>query len=502
MTSSHDDATLREFGYDQKLDRSVGKLASFCIGFSVISATTAVYSGFGFGLSTAGPAYVWTFPIAVAVFFVWAVIAGDLASKIPLAGYAYQWTSRLVGPSLGWFTGFAGLIGFISGFTGVAYIMAGYLGNLLGWDLGTAGQVFTTIGIVFVCVLINAYGVRLATLLNNVGVGLELVVTLAVTALIAAVVLFGSTSHQGLSYLFSTGGSTTSPYVWVWLTSSLGCIFGLLGVEAAADIAEETQDARRVIPRTMLYALGLSSAIEFVMYLVFLLAVPDPAAISESASPIADIMAGQLSPVFSKIVVGFALTNILVCVLANMLVATRLLYSMARDNVLPASRLLQKVSVGRKVPAAAVWTTGVISVAILLSALINAQAFAYILGLSALGYFTVYVLTTSGLILAGHRGRMPAATPGTFDLGVLRKPVHIIGLVAFTAVLAALLLLPDFRANGRIFLAVLVVAALWWAVVLRGRIARGQAGPALSNVADTSRRTADEAQSEPVGPLL
>ena len=487
MTTSPEDTGLRQFGYEQRLDRSVGKLASFCIGFSVISATTAVYSGFGYGLSTAGPAFVWTFPIAAAVFFVWAVIAGDLASKIPLAGYAYQWTSRLVGPTLGWFTGFAGLIGFISGFTGVAYIMASYLGNLFGWSLSTGGQVGLTLGIVGICVLINAYGVRLATLLNNIGVAVELVVTLAVTAVIAVVVVFVTNDHQGVSFLFSTGGSGASPYVWVWLTSSLGCIFGLLGVEAAADIAEETRDARRVIPRTMLYALGVSSAIEFIMYVVFLVAIPDSAAIESSSSPIADIMSAQLSPVFSKIVVGFALTNILVCVLANMLVATRLLYSMARDNVLPASRLLQRVSAGRRTPSSAVWTTGVISAAILLSALISPQAFAYILGLSALGYFTVYVLTTAGLISAGRRGRMPAATPGTFDLGRWRNPVHILGLIAFSAVLAALLFLPDFRANGRVFLAVMAVAALWWALVLRTRISRGQAGPQRLRSAEPSR---------------
>ncbi len=163
MATVDEDAKLKEFGYAQKLDRSVGRLASFCLGFAVISATTAVYSGFGFGLATAGPAFVWTFPIAALIFFVWAVIAGDLASKIPLSGYAYQWTSRLVGPSLGWFTGFAGLIGFISGFTGVAYIMAGYLGNLLGLEMTTPSQIWITFAIVMVCVLINAYGVRLAT---------------------------------------------------------------------------------------------------------------------------------------------------------------------------------------------------------------------------------------------------------------------------------------------------------------------------------------------------
>ncbi|GGM04612.1 APC family permease [Nakamurella endophytica] len=480
MTVSEEDARLAEFGYTQKLDRSVGRLASFCIGFSVISATTAVYSSFGFGLSHAGPAFVWTFPIAAAVFFVWAVIAGDLAAKIPLAGYAYQWTSRLVGPTLGWFTGFAGLVGFISGFTGVAYIMSSYLGGLFGWELSDAGLIWVTIAIVLVCVVINAYGVRLATLLNNIGVTLELVVTLAGTLIVAAIVFFVSTHHQTVSFLFTKGDTVSEPYLFAWLTSSLGCIFGLLGVEASADVAEETKAARRTIPRTMLYALGVSSAIEFLMYIVFLLGIDDPAAVSASGAPIADIMSRQVAPWFSKAVVAVALTNILVCVLSNMLVATRLMYSISRDNMVPGARFLSHVSPGRRTPSAAVWSTGILSILILLSALVNAQAFAYIIGLSALGYFTVYVLTTGGLVLSRRRGNLPAAEPGTFDLGRMRTPVYTVGLVVFAAVLAALLLLPEFRANGRIFLYVMIGAGVWWALGLRPRLRRGDAGPAYS----------------------
>ena len=40
--SNAEDAVLNELGYTQKLDRSVGTLASFAIGFATISATTAV----------------------------------------------------------------------------------------------------------------------------------------------------------------------------------------------------------------------------------------------------------------------------------------------------------------------------------------------------------------------------------------------------------------------------------------------------------------------------
>ncbi|MBX7448024.1 amino acid permease [Mycolicibacterium sp. 3033] len=479
MDTSEEDRQLGELGYTQKLSRSVGGVSSFFLGFSVISATTAVFSGFGFGLSTAGPAFVWTFPLAVAVFFVWALIAADLVVKLPLAGYAYQWTSRLVSPHLGWFTGFAGAVGFISGFTGVAFVMSGYIGSLLGIEMSTSAQIFTSIGVVLLCVLINVYGVRLATMLNNIGVALELVVTIGATAFVAIVAFFVTNEHQGIEFLFSAGaaGDSTSPYVIVWLTASLGCIFGLLGVEAAADVAEETKNARRTIPRTMFLALGVASAIEFFMYIVFLLVIKDPSTLSDSTSPITDLFAQQVSPWFSKLVIALALTNILVCVLASMLVATRLVYALGRDNMLPGSRVLRRVSTTHKVPTFAVWATGLVSFALLLSALANEQTFSYIIGMSALGFFGVYMLTTAGLVVANARKRIPQGAPGVFDLGRMRLPVYILGLVVFGSVMSALLFLPDFRANAIVFVVTMGLAAVWWLVVLRGRIARSEAGP-------------------------
>lgn len=479
MDSTDEDRRLNELGYTQKLSRSVGGVSSFFLGFAVISATTAVFSGFGFGLGTAGPAFVWTFPIAVAVFFVWALIAADLVSKIPLSGYAYQWTSRLVNPSLGWFTGFAGTIGFISGFTGVAFVMAGYTGNLFGIEMSTPIQILIAIAIVLLCVLINVYGVKLATLLNNIGVALELVVTLGATAFIAIVAFFVTNEHQALDFLFTTGGTDggPSPYVVVWLTSSLGCIFGLLGVEAAADIAEETKNARRTIPRTMFLALGVASVIEFFMYLTFLLVIKDPDALAGSASPIADLFAQQISPWFSKVVIALALTNILVCVLANMLVASRVVYALARDNMLPGSTVLRRVSTTHKVPTAAVWATGVVSFVLLSSAFANEQTFSYIIGMSALGYFGVYMLTTVGLLIANRRGRIPDGGSDAFDLGRFRVPVYVLGILVFGAVMAALLFLPDFQPNAVVFVVAMAIAGVWWLARLRTRIATGQAGP-------------------------
>lgn len=475
--TSDEDLNLRRLGYTQKLDRAVTPFASFCVGFAVISATTAVYAGFGFGVGKAGPAFVWTVPVVFAVFAVWAVIAADLAVKLPLAGYAYQWTSRLVHPSLGWFTGYLGLIGFISGFTGVAYTFAQYFAGLIGWNATTPDLVRTTAAVLLVCVLINVYGVRLATAINNVGVLLEIVLTVGITAFVLILVVLVRHQGQPLSYLTTHHGITSKPYLFGWLVSSLGTIFGLLGVEAGADLAEETKGARRVIPRTMFMALGTAAVIEFFMYVTFLLATGDPAKVNASATPIQEVISSQISPLFADVVVAIALTNILVCVLANMLVATRLLYAMSRDNMTPFAGLLGTVSRKHKVPTAAVWGSAAIAVFFLATALFSVTAFAYILGMATIGYFGVYILTTVGMLVADARGEFPPAEPGHFDLGRLRRPVHVAGLVGFAVVMAALTLLPDFRPNLRPLAVLLVLGAAWWLFVVRRRIAAGTAGP-------------------------
>jgi amino acid transporter len=162
-----------------------------------------------------------------------------------------------------------------------------------------------------------------------------------------------------------------------------------------------------------------------------------------------------------------------------MLVATRLIYSMARDNMLPGSRQLAIVKPGHKSPIFAVIAATAVSLLILLSALYSSTAFAYILGMSSLGYFGVYVFTTAGLIYSDRKGNLPATEPGLFDLGRKRRPLHILGLIVFSATLLALLLLPDFRKNGYVYLGSIALCGVWYLTVLRGRLARHEAGPSF-----------------------
>jgi amino acid transporter len=474
-----EDAKLAEFGYTQKLDRSVGRLASFALGFATISATTAVFTGFGAGYFTAGGPFVWTLLLAAAVFLIWTFIAADLTAKLPLAGYAYQWTSRMHGSMLAWFTGVLALAGWVCGMTGVGFILSGYLGSLFGWNMSQTAQILVAIGVMAVCMLVNLYGVRFATMVNNIGVSLELVITVGATLLVAVVAFSSPENHQPLSVLF-TGGSSGdhSAYVLAWLAASLGPFFGLIGVEASADIAEETVNARKVIPRTMFYALTASIVIEFGMYVVYVLAIKDAGAVeAASAAPIEAIITQQVGPVVTKVVVAVALTNVMACILANILVATRLTYSMARDNMLPFSHVWRHVSPSSRTPSYAVLGLFGLSTVLLLSALVSEKAFFLIIGLSSLAVCAMYLLQTVAVLIAHRRGTIPAAAPGTFDLGRARVPVAILALIAFAAVCAALVALPQFAGNGYVFAGLLVLAGLWAGTGLRRRLQTGEAGP-------------------------
>src|SRR5215469_11039837 len=86
-------------GYKPEPRRSLRFFSMFAIAFSIISITTGIFLNYAFGLSYWGPASIWTWPIVGVGNLMIAVVVAELGTRIPLAGYAYQWSSRLVNSS-------------------------------------------------------------------------------------------------------------------------------------------------------------------------------------------------------------------------------------------------------------------------------------------------------------------------------------------------------------------------------------------------------------------
>src|SRR3712207_6199412 len=93
------------------LRRGVGPFGSFAAGFSFVSILTTVFQLFGLGFSFGGAAFFWTWPAVFAGQLLVSLCFAELVARYPISGAIFQWSSRLAGTDVGWFTGWIMVIG-------------------------------------------------------------------------------------------------------------------------------------------------------------------------------------------------------------------------------------------------------------------------------------------------------------------------------------------------------------------------------------------------------
>src|SRR5215470_4992468 len=166
MTGAGSQDVLARHGYKQELKREMGWFSSFAVSFSIIAVTTGLFATYGAGLQTAGPAFIWTWPVVGAGQLLLALVFARLARRIPLSGMAYQWTRELGGDSLAWWVGWLMIIQVLTGLAAVCYAMASYTLPLFGFSASDRNTIVATTAMVFSIAVINQVGVKIASLVN------------------------------------------------------------------------------------------------------------------------------------------------------------------------------------------------------------------------------------------------------------------------------------------------------------------------------------------------
>ena len=98
---------MEHFGYKESLDRSIGKFGSFAAGVSYISILTGTFQLFYFGFGTAGPAYLWSWPMVFVGQLAVALCFMELAAKYPVCGFGLQLVQEAGQPHRGLVLGLA-----------------------------------------------------------------------------------------------------------------------------------------------------------------------------------------------------------------------------------------------------------------------------------------------------------------------------------------------------------------------------------------------------------
>jgi urea carboxylase system permease len=407
-----DAGDLSAFGYGQQLRRKIGSYGSFAAGFSFVSILTTVFQLFFFGFSFGGPAFFWTWPIVLVGQLLVALCFAELAARYPISGAIYQWAGRLGGRLWGWTAGWLMIVAQTVTLAGAAIALQVVLPPVWsGFQLvpgdssltstsGAANAVVLGVLLLGVTTAINALGVRLMSVVNSVGVTCELVgVTLLCIALF-------SHAERGPGIVLQTQGIEGHGYLWAFAVSGLMAAYVLVGFDSAGELSEETRDPRRTTPRTILRAVlvsGLGGALMLLATLMAAASVTD-GSLGDPAQGLPYVLTSRLGDTLGRVFLVDVAIAVSVCTLAIQTSATRMVFSMARDRVLPFAAGLAKVNRRTGTPVRASVVVGVLAAALLLVNVGNAALFTTIASVCIMLLYLAYLMVTLPLLVRRLRG--------------------------------------------------------------------------------------------------
>ncbi len=323
---------------------------------------TSIYSLTGKVAGEVGGALWVPFLVAFTVAFLTAFSYLELVGKYPRAAGAALYVHRAFG--IHFLTFLVAFAVMCSGLTSASSAAQAFGGDYLTAIVPGAPSWLIMVGFLLVLAAINLRGVGESVKLNMVLTciemsGLAIVVVAGVYA-----IFFGPAQGADVDPgRLTEFDSSTSPFFAVTSATSLA-FFAMVGFEDSVNMAEETRNPTKTFPRALLLALGIAAAIYLVIALITATLVPT-AALADSDGPLLLVVKAALPwfpPILFAAIALFAVSN---TALINMLMASRLLYGMANEGIIP--RQFGRVHPVRRTPWVSILFTSIIALLLMSS---------------------------------------------------------------------------------------------------------------------------------------
>jgi amino acid transporter len=335
---------------ESKLRRAVGGrlLLLFIVG-DILGG--GIYALVGeVGAETGGA--IWSaFAIALVAALFTAASYAELVSKYPRAGGAGLYVHRAFGvPFLSFMVAFAVMA---SGITSASALARAFGGDYLSVFVDIP-IVLTAIALLLLISVVNFVGIEESVKLN-VGFTLIEVAGLLLILTIAVVAVAQGDADTGRAFEFKEGSSALGAA----LAGAALAFYALIGFEDSVNVAEEARDPVRTYPKVLFAGVAIAGAIYLLVTIGAAMVVP-VGDLAASDGPLLEVVKqgplGISEDVFSAIAL-FALAN---GALINMIMASRLLFGMSEERVVP--RPFGVVHRDRRTPWVAIAFTTVLAV--------------------------------------------------------------------------------------------------------------------------------------------
>lgn len=349
--ASHEGTTHKTSGPSgQKLIRQLSLHSVVAFGLAYL-APIIVLGIFGVISEKSNGGTSGAYLIASVAMFLTAIAYARLARATPTAGSAYTYVRKEVSHNLGFLVGWASMLDYV-----VIPMVIWLIGaSFLHAQFPAVPNWVWIIAFIIVTTTLNILGITVADKVNLMLLSFEvLVIALFVVFSIIHLVKGGHSLAGGTPF-------TGSPFqISALAAGAATAAYSFLGFDAVTTLSEETIHPRRTIPRAILLTAVIGGAI-FVVSTYFIELVrpfvpvrdPDSAAL-DIARQIGGI---ALSAIFlAGLIVGQFASGI-----AAQASASRLMYAMGRDGVLPR-RVFGVLRTTRKTPVNAILTVALVGI--------------------------------------------------------------------------------------------------------------------------------------------
>ena len=294
---------------------------------------------------------IWTgFALAAVIAVFTAASYAELVAKFPqAAGAALYIHKAFKRPLLTFVVAFAVMC---SGVASAAALATAFGGDYLS-EFVELPTVLVALAVILVVSLINFRGIKESAGFN-VGCTLIELGGLFLVVLIGAAFLFDGGGDPARAVEFN---DDATPALLIVAGASIA-FYALIGFEDAVNVAEETKDATKTFPRTLFMGLGLAGAVYLIVTIIAGMAVP-ASTLAESDGPLLEVVTQGPLSVNSQVFSAIALFALINGCLLNLVMASRLMYGMSSEGVVPG--FLGKVDPHRHTPWAAIIFTASIA---------------------------------------------------------------------------------------------------------------------------------------------
>jgi len=304
---------------------------------------------------------VWLpFLVAFVVAMITAFSYLELVTKYPKAAGAALYTHKAFG--IHFITFIVAFAVMCSGITSASTASRAFAANMSSaFGLGLSGVGITLIGLGFMALVaaVNLRGVGESVKANVVLTCVELTGLLIIIGIGLMAIMAGQGDVSRVLEFKTTGDGGA---FWPVIAATTLAFFAMVGFEDSVNMAEECKEPTRIFPKVLLTGLVITGVI-YVLVSISAITLVSPEQLGEGETPLLKVVAAG-APNFPLWIFGFitmfAVAN---SALINMLMASRLVYGMSREHVLPP--VLGKVHETRRTPYIAIGFTTLLAFALI-----------------------------------------------------------------------------------------------------------------------------------------